>query len=389
MDFEFSSNSLKVVGETNNPLLQQRAAEALFGDVRFRPTAQTMASLIEQGLTEDDILAVGNLKGYKTPIMHETLQDLDVALPYIHQLSDRIADDHSDSTLWFAARDFEAVADDFLIRYPRIDAHLLPASQKLFEHDTMYDTNLATRFLGRFGLTAARVSDPRKKFAVFDSGFRGSIGQTLDSKIDSLYGVSLDAAGRLANKLVSVNTKYSLGEQIMSFPGGASNFSEERLPRASRCARSMRAEDFSDTQVLAAFLQTLPRFHNHFEQLAEINDSVVALPQVLEYEEGYVIDNIVDDNVDRLGDGDYGPNASIINPLAAAVVMYRIVKSALEQPSVSREAFADRQNPTTHEYRLLPGMSALYGSTIAPSLLPSTRLAKIAKVVFDLEPKNY
>ncbi len=313
--------------------LQHKAAEALFGDAQSRPSAYMMASLVEQGLTEDDILAAGTAKGYKTPVMDEVLHDLDVAIPFIQQVSDEIAKNHGDKTIWLAARDFEAVADDFLIRYPELDAHLLPASQDLLHHETMGDPNLAIRFLGKFGLTAARVADPGRKFAVFDSGFRGSIGQELDHLALRVHGTSLDDADRLTNGLVSVNTADRIpGVQIMDFTGGADNFSEERLPRANRIIANstMRPEHHSDTQVLAVMLQTLPRFHNAFGKLVERNGDVVALPRTYETEHGITYEHI-DDNVDRPSpDRDFQPNDSIINPVAAAVVMYRIVKSALE-----------------------------------------------------------
>lgn len=353
-------------GETSNLPLQQRAAEALFGDVRFRPTAQTVASLIEQGLTEDDILAAGHLKGYKTPIMDETLRDLDVALPYIQQISDRIAQDHGDDILWLAARDFEAVADDLMIRYPHLEAYLVPASQDLLSHETMFDKNLAARFLGHFGLTAANAVDPRKKFAVFDSGFQGTIGQRLDHRAELLHGVSLNDAGRLTNKLVSVNTKYSAGEQIMDFPGGADNFSEELLPRANRFAGTMHTEDFSDTHMLAVFLQTLPRFHDAYGKLIEFNGSIVALPRVCKNEAGMVYE-LIDNNIDRPIWGEYNANASIVNPLAAAVVMYRVVKSALEQRGISSKAFSDLQSSTAvHGRDILSDMPLVSGRK-APS----------------------
>jgi hypothetical protein len=313
--------------------LQHKAVEALFSDVQSRPSAYTMASLVEQGLTESDILVAGSTKGFKTPVMDEVLQDLDVAIPFIQQVSDKIAKDHGDKTIWLAARDFEAVADDFLIRYPELAAHLLPASQDLLRDETMGDPNLATRFLGKFGLTAAQASDSGRKFAVFDSGFRGSIGQELDHLARRVHGTSLDEANRLTNGLVSVNTADPIpGEQIMDFVGGAGNFTEERLPRANRIIANslMRPEHHSDTQVLAVMLQTLPRFHNAFGVLVERNGDVVALPRTHEIEHGITYEHI-DDNVDRPSpERDFQPNDSIVNPVAAAVVMYHIVKSALE-----------------------------------------------------------
>lgn len=367
MNPEWYSPDTCKLGETDNLPLQQQAAEALFGDVRFRPTAQTVAALIEQGLTEDDILAAGRMKGYDEPIMDETLRDLDVAIPYIQQLSDKIVEDHGGDVIWLAARDFETVADDLIIRYPELEAYLLPASQDLLGHETMYDVTLAARFLGRFGLTAARVADPSKKFAIFDSGFRGSVGLGLNSIARRLHGTSLREADRLTNKLAAINIAEPIvGEQIMDFPGGASNFSKEKLPRAYRIAEGAPATRYSETRVLAVLLQTLPRFHNAYGELAEINGSVVALPSIYEIDQGIPY-NPIDNNVDKPDPGrDYGPNDSIVNPVAAAVTMYRVIKSALEQPGVSREAFTNLRNPTPYVYSLSPDMPAPHNAIISP-----------------------
>lgn len=249
------------LGEVSN-LLQQQVAEILFGDVRFRPPAHAMVSLIEQGLTEDDILAAGHMKGYETPIMDATLRDLDVAIPYVRQLSDRIAQDHGGDTILLASRDLDVVADHFMVRYPDLDAHLLPASQDLmgydkFEgHETILDTNLASRFLGRYSLTATRVADSSQKFAVFDSGFRGTIGGHLDRHVERIYGISCGV--------------------------------------------------------------------------------IVALPGLSEYAPDKVDeDEYIDSNVDVPKRNMYEVNAEIINPLAAAVVMHRVVKDALEQRETS------------------------------------------------------
>jgi hypothetical protein len=313
--------------------LQNKGAEILFDDVKSRPSAYTMASLVEQGMTESDIVAAGSTKGYKAPVMDEVLQDLDGAIPFIQQVSDEIASNHGDKTIWLAARDFEAVADDFLVRFPELTAYLLPASQDLLLHESMGDPNLAARFLGKYGLTAAQIADPGKKFAIFDSGFRGTIGQEMDYLSRRIYGTSLDETGRLTNELVSINTaEPTPGEQIMDFAGGASNFNEERLPRTNRIIANstMRPELFSETHGLAVMLQTLPRFHNAFGMLVEHYGDVVAVPRTYEIEHGIAYEPI-DDNVDRPSpEHDFRPNDSIVNPVAAAVVMYRIVKSALD-----------------------------------------------------------
>jgi len=116
----------------------------------------------------------------------------------------------------------------------------------------------------------------------------------------------------------------------MDFPGGAANFSKDQLPRANRIADALQTEDYSDTQVLAVLLQTLPRFHNAYDRLSEIDGRVVALPCIYEVAQGIPYEHI-DDNVDRPSpDQDYNPNDSIVNPVAAATVRYRVVKSALE-----------------------------------------------------------
>ena len=102
------------------------------------------------------------------------------------------------------------------------------------------------------------------------------------------------------------------------------------FPRANRIAEQLTTGEYSGTQVLAVLLQTLPRFHPVFGKLVIHEGGVVALPRTGLSDTGESYDTPFD-NVDRPStDKDYYYNESIVNPVAAAVVMYRVVSSALE-----------------------------------------------------------
>lgn len=71
--------------------LLDHTAETLFGDTRFRPTPQAMASLIERGAVEDTIIQAAESRGMQLPQMELTLAELDASLPYTQAASDQLA----------------------------------------------------------------------------------------------------------------------------------------------------------------------------------------------------------------------------------------------------------------------------------------------------------
>lgn len=289
--------------------LQERAGEVLFGDTRFRPDPRAMAALIQAGLTEETIWHAARARGHKEPVMDLTDHDLPIALPYYQLSSDTLAAEHSPAIpKVFAARDADVLFDDFVITHPDHPSALLPASQTLWESAGMQDAELAKRFLEKHRLGLAGG-------VIVDSGRLGSVGTWLDGLLCRLHdlpdGASLLSTGALAMRLVDAHP-HSTGKKIIEIPGTVEELGLQK-PLAIEPWIKGQPAAFS----LFIFTQNLPRYHGHYKYLEIMGDDIVALPEPVR-ERRYV-------------DGYDGINGSIVNPLAAALVQFRVVQAALER----------------------------------------------------------
>lgn len=301
-------------------LLKQDAAATFFDKWYIRPSPQHMASFIARGLTESDIEEAGNSRGYTRPKMDALLADVATSLPYFDKIVDRIVDQQEDGqTTLHAGRDAEVLADIQAIVYPDTDSRLFPASTHLWWSGGMKRAALAKRFFAGFDLTPEAVADPRKKYKLVDSGFFGSIGMYASRQFEMLYGIKLLDAGKLAVGLVCTRNEEALGEQILDFPGGREAFGESVLPRAHAWVEPRLARRYSDTWYLAVGMQTMPRYHEGYSNLQELDGEVVAVA---------FLDDITPNLDDPQG---RSFNASLVNPLAAAIVQHHVVSAALER----------------------------------------------------------
>jgi uncharacterized protein YheU (UPF0270 family) len=309
-------------------LLASEATRIIFEDPFTRPAPQAMARLVLNGLTEDDIVRLGTNFGYNEPTMTVTLEDVDKALPSLQKANDVLATEFPDATILFAARDAEILADDMAIRHPDIDSYLLPASESLMDELENYSDSWVIAFLEQFGLSQTAVEDPAKSFVLVDSGFAGTICHKLSRQLYVRYGATLRKDLRLHGKLMSVSPNH---HQSVSPILEESDMPQTYLlpTRATRIANKVpdRFATYDPRFTLAVFMQTLPRFHGEFWALEEDVTGTISATADRNY------DHRIHDDVDGLnGDSIYhGLNSSIINPVAAAVVMHRVVREALEK----------------------------------------------------------
>jgi hypothetical protein len=282
-----------------------------------------MVQLIEVGGTEDDIIAAGVASGhqYNSQEAYEALEDLPVLLPYIGQTNDAVHAQHDGERLLFAARDMEFHADDYFVRYPEDDAKLLPASSRLWSSPPLVAGNsVAADFLSQYGIDRASAYNTKRRFALLDTGFGGTIGYWLDRAAQLTYGVKLRDTGRLDIKLVSTDNHKSLGRHILNYRHGEVPHSAEELPNTERIIGSKMFKllenevNVPPQRMMAIAIQLLPRYHEAFTDLVwQADGSVMAVPDT-------------HPNGPRRSS-----NASRVDPIAAAIAQYRVVQNALQQ----------------------------------------------------------
>lgn len=276
-----------------------------------RPSPVKMAELIKDGVSVDDIINVGVDQGYSGARVKSAQRDIETLLPYIATAVGELRQTSSADTLLFAARDAEPLYDYYVTSdASTADVHLLPASMGLFFGPTM--RSLGAKWLEGFGLSRKEVLDGTQKFTLVDTGFKGSVLIQMDRIIRDSYGMSLRNNGRMAVRLVCAGPDAVGGQMI------ADDFYEEitpsQLPHAVSAvgyqsfARTL--EVASPANVVAAAIQTLPHYHSPFDRLVEEDGKINAVSSAR---------NVTMD----------GPNASIVDPLAAAVVQHRVVSEAM------------------------------------------------------------
>lgn len=313
------SRSHEIYSNQPNDELLGRTGETLFGSPWLRPEPGAVAGLIREGLTEADIYAAAAEKGYEVPAMTRTLADLDACLPYFQRVNDILATTTSpDTTLLFASRDADVLYDDFAICYPGTDSRLLPASMGIWHGMSSLSMSgeYAKPFLAQYGLTKEAIAGEHK-FDLIDSGLNGTIGQLLDETVEYNYGVSLRAYGRLSVKLVCARES-GIGEQIM-------DLAENEVPHLQRFGPVLaylanRIGLHGNTYELVVALQTMPRYHGAYIDLKDLGN-------------GRIVASSRKEDITQDVDGactDDG-NVSLVNPVGAAIVQFRVVQAALER----------------------------------------------------------
>lgn len=295
--------------------------ETIFNDPIRRPEPETIQSLILAGATEEDFISVWQSQGHEVPKMELTFADLQGALPYVGALTERLAASHNKGErMLFAGRDADLLYDYFTISNPEISTDLLPASGTLWYSSGMQNNALARRFLSNHQLDERSVRDPDSRYKIVDTGFEGTIMNQVIKGLKQTYGKRTINPDKFSIEMVCANDR-AIGTQIMQFPGAADEI-QAKFPKVTACLGPAISRFFgrntSSTIPLAVSLQLMPRYHGPYENIEEIGDQVVAIPKIKAYSEN------VDTPLHVTA-----ADSTIINPLAAALVQYRVVNYAM------------------------------------------------------------
>ena len=300
----------------------EQAALDIIRDAPRRPVAEHVAQLIRRGLTDDDILAAGKELGYEPPIMDQTLAELDVALPYIAQVSDVVADRYAGYQRLHAARDQELQQDYHAIAHPESPARLLPASMPFVRNLHLSHRDGARDFLDSYGMSAAWAASPEDAIVVVDTGFMGNVAKRLKEAIQSLYGLAVAPDKVVAALVCSLSTEV---EQLIDVPGTVADMLA-RLPRMQTLYSPYSNSRYApSTHPLATSLQNMPRFHGPYIGLEYNPTSQTYAPLM---RDAPLTTNV--DNMNGHDTTDGWANLTIVNPVAAAVVQARTVRYALQ-----------------------------------------------------------
>jgi hypothetical protein len=295
-----------------------------------RPTTSEITRLLNDGLTDQIIIAAGEACGLQPPHMEETLRDVGVVNPYLHLISDRLAEQPERHKI-FAGRDGDYMADNYLTRYPNLPATLLPASGVLFADiytrtqngDPLVPLFLNAHRLGRRAL--------RQLHDLVDTGYKGTIGKDVDEMLCNFYSIpSLRDSGALATKLVCHMEEFP---GLLHRPNVTEILKPEDLPHEIRTgnafARFGNAVGFGNwteehaaclpSYPLATILQGLPHFTGPYGTLAEVDGRATAISRDTLSPTVYV---------DRVGG--VGANPNTRSPVAATIIQAHVIRAALE-----------------------------------------------------------
>lgn len=320
--FSVKSPASELASDIFEPAKQIYAEiDTIFSDPTNRPKPETMRSLILSGASEEDFMLAWKTRGHEIPNMDLTFEDLASALPYIGQISDRLASTHcSGERMLFAGRDADSLYDYFTIANSDIEADLLPASGTLWHSSGMQNNGLARRFLSSHLLDEQSVIAPSIRYRLIDTGFQGNILTQVVKGLKSTYGKRRVSPDKFSIELVCANDD-AIGAQILEIPGSADEL-QAVFPKVTACLGPAISRFFgrnsSSTVPLAVSLQLMPRYHGPYQNISETGNQVTAVPKASEYS----------DNVDTPYHAN-SADSTIINPLAAALVQYRVVSYAM------------------------------------------------------------
>jgi hypothetical protein len=292
-----------------------------------RPSPHNMAALIQAGLTEEDILAAGEARGWQRPVMELTLEELDTDMPYLLALADHLAAEPGNKQKIFLARDGELLADVYAITHPDKPSQLLPASVKLWEWMQDANSPLTEKFLVDNHLALNGSSE------LIETGYKGRVGAliwgTLQPESRSNADALREAGSHLPIRMISTlgSARRRWGEQIVDFNQDELLANPELFPKVNSVIGPYDPSERRTYQKdpvayrVAMSLQLMPHFTGTYERLEATEDGVRAVPS----------QEPIRDNVDEvlLSDEADGRNASIVNPLVALVLQHRVVRASM------------------------------------------------------------
>ncbi len=286
-----------------------------------------MAGLIERGLTEDIIVQAAETRGMQLPNMELTLAELDLSLPYFPAIAEQLATQYGDRVKIFADRDADQLYDYFVIRYPNPDqeSYLMPGSMDLWNSDGMQQADLVVDFLGQNGLGRNQVEDINRSYLLVDTGVKGSTTRRLSDKISLAYPkvMPMHVSGQIETKLLCAEKSRIESGGVTDFGIDTGNTRWPKYDRKFGAGHPYPSDVHSSTYGMMYGMQLAPKYRGAHTGLVRLDDGrVVTLPDPTD---------IPSDDVDGIQSS---VNDSVVNPLAAAIVQYRVVQAAL----LAREA---------------------------------------------------
>ncbi|MBI2102450.1 hypothetical protein HYT55_01315 [Candidatus Woesearchaeota archaeon] len=233
-------------------------------------------------------------------------------LPYIEELCQTILRRYPQHRILIAARDAEPFYDALKITLrdnPRYEqTHLFAGSSVLMDKVAFKGKMEAVKqFLARYGITEESVK--AEHFLLFDTGFLGTIGESLRKAVQTQFDIPGERAVDIG-LVARDKTSYVHGKELKQVPLSIRK-TVSRFPKTMTVAAS-NLRYYSRNFPIAVALQLLPRYHGPF---VNIDDSGTPLASY-----SYTAVTINQD-IDRTG----SINASIINPVAAMLVQKRVV----------------------------------------------------------------
>lgn len=222
----------------------------------------------------------------------------------------------------FADRDADQLYDDFAITHPDQESYLMPGSMPLWNSPGMKNKNLVTAFLAQYGLTREAVENPERQYLLVDTGFKGSTTDRLDGKIGLAYNIPtpLKWTGRLHTKLLCAEEARFKTGAVTDFGFDTHNNRWPKHDQAHGEGAPYPDDLHGNTYGLVYGMQLMPRYRARHVDLVQLEDGrLLTVPDPEE---------LPSDNVDGV---QHSVSDSVVNPLAAAIVQYRVVRAALER----------------------------------------------------------
>jgi len=330
-------DSLQTEVENKNRL-KKHAIQEMLGDFKVRPDPLVISRMIiEDGLTEEDIRQAAEempeLKEFSRPKMNVTLDELNELIPYMRQIVEGIIKDIPKRNLVFMGRDAENLYDAARIvlsgKGQEDRAILFPGSMDFFHSLEKADSDDIARMLEAYGITRTHLEEGQK-YIFIDTGFVGRTVCAFREIFRKAYGDFF--MEHRADEIVYINDKVfpmrlvsKISSAIVTGVGQIATLEVEEAHRGklmstfSRVLRISQSADATDDRInylIALNLQILPRY---FESYGEI-----------EYRDGRALGVPINRgtirwDVNRARNG----NDSIVNPVAAMIVQYQIVKQMM------------------------------------------------------------
>ncbi len=279
----------------------------------------------------------------------KTFFELNSLLPYLKEIVTRILNDHVGHKILVAGRDAELFYDALKTVLKGTerekDVMMFPGSEPFWDYIEAFSQReelaaIQKEFLELYGINGANIAKG-EKYLLFDSGFNGTIGMRLHNLVEKLYPDDVnrkEILDAIKVKMVGTPSQIPYAYPIMPFKVDKDALAS-KFPKAIWYSKNSpiipENAKFLPEFIFAIALQLMPAYHGPYSSLArgKKDNSLMPLP-------GKVDD--VQINIDEAD----GPNASIVNPVAAMLAQKKVIeyfeKEKMKILSSLRESSAER-----------------------------------------------